>query len=104
MNSQVTCVEADREAQLHSSVTCAQAVEHTALRAGRWGGTWTVGSECAGLIMLPKPTMTILAYNLYYLLAAKLPGYTQYRVQSPYDAFIENYSEVLVGSSVAITV
>jgi len=48
-------------------------------------------------------TMTILAHNLYRLLAAKLPGYSHYRTQALYDTFINNYSDIAVGSD-AITV
>ena len=42
--------------------------------------------------------MTILAHNLYRLLAFKLPGYTQNKAQSLYDTFINNYGVVEVGS------
>jgi hypothetical protein len=45
-------------------------------------------------------TMTILAHNLYRLLASKLPGYTHNRAQSLYDTFIDNYGEVEVGCDV----
>ena len=44
-------------------------------------------------------TMTILAHNLYRLLAAKLSGYTHNKAQSLYDIFIDNYGEVEVGSN-----
>jgi hypothetical protein len=43
-------------------------------------------------------TMTILAHNLYRLLATALPGYSHYRSQSLYDTFINNYGEVEVGN------
>jgi hypothetical protein len=43
-------------------------------------------------------TMTILAHNLYRLLASKLPGFSHNRAQSLYDKFIDNYGEVEVGS------
>ena len=58
--------------------------------------------NCSGIVVKVDfdLTMTILAHNLYRLLAAKLPGYSQYRAQSLYDAFIENYGEVEVSSSV----
>jgi predicted DNA-binding protein YlxM (UPF0122 family) len=42
-------------------------------------------------------TMTILAHNLYRLLASKLLGYSHNRAQSLYDMFIDNYGEVEVG-------
>jgi len=47
-------------------------------------------------------TMTILAHNLYRLLASVLPGYSHYRAQSLYDTFIDNYGEVVVGSDAII--
>ena len=47
-------------------------------------------------------TMTILAHNLYRLLASALPGYSHSRAQSLYDTFIDNYGEVEVGSSAII--
>jgi hypothetical protein len=45
-------------------------------------------------------TMTILAHNLYRLLAAALPGYSHYNAQTLYDMFIDNYGEVEVGSDI----
>ena len=45
-------------------------------------------------------TMTILAHNLYRLLASKLPGYSHNRAQSLYDKFINNYGEIEVGCDV----
>ena len=45
-------------------------------------------------------TMTILAHNLYRLLALKLPGYSHNRAQSLYDTFIDNYGEVEVGADI----
>jgi hypothetical protein len=45
-------------------------------------------------------TMTILAHNLYRLLASELPGYSHNRAQSLYDTFIDNYGEVEVGRDV----
>ena len=45
-------------------------------------------------------TMTILAHNLYRLLATELPGYSHNRAQSLYDTFIDNYGEVDVGSDI----
>lgn len=44
-------------------------------------------------------TMTMLAHNLYRILAAELPGYSHNRAQTIYDKFIDNYGEVVVGSS-----
>ena len=48
-------------------------------------------------------TMTILAHNLYRLLASRLPGYSHNRAQSLYDTFIDNYGEIEVGCD-AITI
>ena len=45
-------------------------------------------------------TMTILAHNLYRLMASELPGYSHKRAQSLYDTFIDNYGEVVVGDEV----
>jgi hypothetical protein len=41
-------------------------------------------------------TMTILAHNLYRLLALKLPGYARNRAQTLFGAFIDNYGEIVV--------
>jgi hypothetical protein len=41
-------------------------------------------------------TMTILAHNLYRLLASKLPGYSHCRAQTLFDSFIDNYGDVIV--------
>jgi hypothetical protein len=43
-------------------------------------------------------TMTILAHNLYRLLAENLHGYSHYRAQTLYNSFIDNYGDVVVGS------
>jgi hypothetical protein len=43
-------------------------------------------------------TMTILAHNLYRLLACELPGYSHNRAQSLYDKFIDNYGDVEVNN------
>jgi len=45
-------------------------------------------------------TMTILAHNLYRLLASELPGYSHYRAQSLYDEFIDNFGEIEVGKDI----
>jgi len=42
--------------------------------------------------------MTILAHNLYRLLACELPGYSHNRAQSLYDKFIDNYGDVEVSN------
>ena len=41
-------------------------------------------------------TMTILAHNLYRLLASELPGYSHNRAQTLYNSFIDNYGEIVV--------
>jgi len=41
-------------------------------------------------------TMTILAHNLYRLLAAEIPGYSHYRAQAIYDTFIDNFGDIHV--------
>ena len=41
-------------------------------------------------------TMTILAHNMYRLLARQLPGYSHNRAQTLFDKFIDNYGEVVV--------
>jgi hypothetical protein len=40
-------------------------------------------------------TMTIIAHNLYRLLASQLAGYSHYRAQSLYGTFIDNYGDVV---------
>ena len=47
--------------------------------------------------------MTVLAHNLYRLLAYQLPGYSHNKAQTLFDMFIDNYGEVVVGDD-AITV
>jgi hypothetical protein len=42
-------------------------------------------------------TMTILAHNLYRLLASELPGYSHKRAQALYDSFIDNYGNIAIG-------
>jgi len=42
-------------------------------------------------------TMTILAHNLYRLLASELPGYSHNRAQTLFDTFIDNYGDIVVG-------
>jgi len=61
--------------------------------------------NCSGIVVKVDfdLTMTILAHNLYRLMASGLPGYSHNRAQSLYDTFIDNYGEVVVGEE-AITV
>ena len=42
-------------------------------------------------------TMTILAHNLYRLLASELPGYSHSRAQTLFGAFVDNYGVIVVG-------
>jgi hypothetical protein len=42
-------------------------------------------------------TMTILAHNLYRLLASELPGYSHCRAQTLFDSFIDNYGDIVIG-------
>jgi DNA-binding transcriptional MerR regulator len=42
-------------------------------------------------------TMTILAHNLYRLLASELPGYFHKKAQTLFDSFIDNYGDIVVG-------
>ena len=41
-------------------------------------------------------TMTILAHNLYRLLALELPGYSHKIAQTLFDSFIDNYGDIVV--------
>lgn len=54
--------------------------------------------NCSGIVVKVDfdLTMTILAHNLYRLLAAQLPGYSHFRAQRLYDTFIDNYGDVVV--------
>jgi transposase len=61
--------------------------------------------NCSGIVVKVDfdLTMTILAHNLYRLLAYQLPGYSHNKAQTLFDTFIDNYGEVVVGDD-AITV
>lgn len=54
--------------------------------------------NCSGIVVKVDfdLTMTILAHNLYRLLATGLPGYSHNRAQSLFDTFIDNYGEIEV--------
>ena len=56
--------------------------------------------NCSGIVVKVDfdLTMTILAHNLYRLLALELPGYSHNTVTSLYDKFIDNYGDVEIGS------
>ena len=45
-------------------------------------------------------TLTILAHNLYRLLASKLPGYSHCTAQTLFDKFINNSGDIVVGQQV----
>jgi len=55
--------------------------------------------NCSGIVVKVDfdLAMTMLAHNLYRLLAVGLPGYSHNRAQALYDKFIDNYGEVDVG-------
>ena len=61
--------------------------------------------NCSGIVIKVDfdLTMTILAHNLYRLLALQLPGYSHNRAQTLFDKFIDNYGEVHINEE-AITV
>jgi hypothetical protein len=54
--------------------------------------------NCSGIVIKVDfdLTMTILAHNLYRLLALQLPGYSHNRAQALFDKVIDNYGEVVV--------
>lgn len=54
--------------------------------------------NCSGIVIKVDfdLTMTILAHNLYRLLAHQIPGYSHNRAQTLFDKFIDNYGEVVV--------
>ena len=54
--------------------------------------------NCSGIVIKVDfdLTMTILAHNLYRLLASELPGYSHNRAQTLYDSFIDNMGDVVV--------
>ena len=56
--------------------------------------------NCSGIVVKVDfdLTMTILAHNLYRLLAFGLPGYSHNKAQSLYDTFIDNYGEIVITS------
>ena len=61
--------------------------------------------NCSGIVIKVDfdLTMTILAHNLYKLLASELPGYSHYRAPTLYDTFIDNMGDIIVDEK-AITV
>jgi len=54
--------------------------------------------NCSGIVIKVDfdLTMTILAHNLYRLLASELPGYSHNRAQTLYDSFIDNMGDIVV--------
>jgi len=58
--------------------------------------------NCSGIVVKVDfdLTMSILAHNLYRLLAFELPGYSHNKAQSLYDSFIDNYGVVEVGDEI----
>jgi transposase len=55
--------------------------------------------NCSGIVIKVDfdLTMTILAHNIYRLLAMNLPGYSHNRAQTLFDKVIDNYGEVIIG-------
>jgi len=58
--------------------------------------------NCSGIVIKVDfdLTMTILAHNLYRLLAYQLPGYSHNRAQTLFETFIDNYGEIVVRDDV----
>jgi hypothetical protein len=58
--------------------------------------------NCSGIVVKVDfdLTMSILAHNLYRLLASELPGYSHNKAKTLYNKFIDNYGVVEVGSEV----
>jgi len=56
--------------------------------------------NCSGIVVKVDfdLTMTILAHNLYRLLALELPGYSHNAANTLYEKFIDNYGEVEIKS------
>jgi predicted DNA-binding protein YlxM (UPF0122 family) len=56
--------------------------------------------NCSGIVVKVDfdLTISILAHNLYRLLAFELPGYSHNKAQTLYDTFIDNYGVVKVDS------
>jgi hypothetical protein len=61
--------------------------------------------NCSGIVIKVDfdLTMTILAHNLYRLLAMQLAGYSHNRAQTIFDKFINNYGDVYINEN-SITV
>jgi len=57
--------------------------------------------NCSGIVIKVDfdLTMTILAHNLYRILASELPGYSHNRAQSLFDTFIDNYGDIEIGKN-----
>lgn len=54
--------------------------------------------NCSGIVIKVDfdLTMTILAHNLYRLLALELPGYSHNRAQTLFDKFIDNSGDIVI--------
>jgi len=54
--------------------------------------------NCSGIVVKVDfdLTMTILAHNLYRLLAHQIPGFSHNRAKSIYDKFIDNYGDIII--------
>jgi transposase len=58
--------------------------------------------NCSGIVVKVDfdLTLTILAHNLYRLLARELPGFSHNRASTLYDKFIDNSGDIIVGKEV----
>jgi hypothetical protein len=58
--------------------------------------------NCSGIVVKVDfdLTMTILAHNLYRLLARDLPGFSHNRASTLYEKFIDNSGDIVVGENV----
>jgi hypothetical protein len=85
---------------------------HPAEVIRKYAGRWLIENEiseqihffhlnrnCSGIVVKVDfdLTMTILAHNLYRLLAAGLPGFSHNRAQTIFDKFVDNYGDIDVG-------
>jgi hypothetical protein len=60
--------------------------------------------NCSGIVVKVDfdLTLTILAHNLYRLLANQLPGYAHNRASTLFNTFIDNYGDVDIGKDTII--
>jgi len=60
--------------------------------------------NCSGIVVKVDfdLTMTILAHNLYRMLARDLPGFSHNRATTLYDKFIDNSGDVVIGEDTIV--